>query len=117
MAYEGGRAIAFGADALEYAGVDGVFLAKWFKLQYVHWTCMTQPSLTAQLTSFSLHPDSMKVSNEPPSEHIHSPVAKLSNKSYILPKHSRYRSEFRDPAATCHGVVEEDIRRHARVPL
>jgi len=33
VAYEGGRPIAFGVDALEYAGVDGVFLAKWFKLQ------------------------------------------------------------------------------------
>ena len=35
VAYEGDRPIAFGADALESAGTDGVFLAKWFKLQYV----------------------------------------------------------------------------------
>ena len=33
VAYEGGRPIAFGADALEHAGADGVFIAKWFKLQ------------------------------------------------------------------------------------
>ena len=33
VAYKGDRPIAFGADALEYAEVDGVFIAKWFKLQ------------------------------------------------------------------------------------
>ena len=33
VAYEGGRPVAFGADALEHVGQDGVFLAKWFKLQ------------------------------------------------------------------------------------
>ena len=33
VAYEGGRPIAFGADALEHAGAEGVFVAKWFKLQ------------------------------------------------------------------------------------
>ena len=49
VAYEGDRPIAFGADALEYAEVDGVFIAKWFKLQQVYWACMAQPSLTTQL--------------------------------------------------------------------
>ena len=33
VAYEGSRPIAFGAEALEHAGADGVFIAKWFKLQ------------------------------------------------------------------------------------
>ena len=33
VAYEGGRPIAFGANALEYAGTDSVFVVKWFKLQ------------------------------------------------------------------------------------
>ena len=49
MAYKGGRPIAFGADALEHAGADNVFVAKWFKLQYVHWTCVAQTSLTTPL--------------------------------------------------------------------
>ncbi len=49
VAYEGGRPTAFGADALEHAGADGVFLAKWFKLQYVYCTYMAQLSLTPQL--------------------------------------------------------------------
>ena len=40
VAYEGDRPIAFGADALECAEVDGVFIAKWFKLQQVYWACM-----------------------------------------------------------------------------
>ena len=31
------------------------------------------------IRSCSLHPDSMKVSNEPPGNHLHSPVAKPSN--------------------------------------
>ena len=33
VAYEGARPIAFGADALEQTGAEGVFIAKWFKLQ------------------------------------------------------------------------------------
>ena len=33
VAYDGSRPIAFGADALEHAGADGVFVAKCFKLQ------------------------------------------------------------------------------------
>ena len=49
MAYEGSRPIAFGADALEHAGADGVFLAKWFKLQWVYWTWMAHAFLTALL--------------------------------------------------------------------
>ena len=62
--------------------------------------------------SWSLHPDSMKVNNEPPGSHLHSPVAKSSKQLYSLRKHSRYTSDSRDPAATCHGVVEEDICRY-----
>ena len=47
VAYEGSRPIAFGADALESDGAD---VAKWFKLQYVYWTCVIQQILTTQLT-------------------------------------------------------------------
>lgn len=33
VAYEGGRPIAFGAEALEHVGVDGTYVAKWFKVR------------------------------------------------------------------------------------
>lgn len=46
MAYEGGRPVAFGAEAAEYDGMDGYHIAKWFKLH--------------------LHPESMKAVDEPP---------------------------------------------------
>ncbi|KIM24672.1 hypothetical protein M408DRAFT_331646 [Serendipita vermifera MAFF 305830] len=46
VAYEGSRPIAYGAEALEYTNTEGYYVAKWFKLH--------------------LHPDSMKVVDEPP---------------------------------------------------
>ncbi|CAG7852131.1 SubName: Full=Uncharacterized protein {ECO:0000313/EMBL:CCA70381.1} [Serendipita indica DSM 11827] len=46
VAYEASRPIAYGAEALEYADTEGYYVARWFKLH--------------------LHPDSMKVVDEPP---------------------------------------------------
>ena len=65
----------------------------------------------------SLHPNSMKVSNEPPGDHLRSPVAKPSKQFYSLRKYNRHPSNIRDSAATFHGVLEEDICRPAWIPL
>ncbi|KAG8804483.1 hypothetical protein FRC16_007892 [Serendipita sp. 398] len=46
VAYENSRPIAYGAEALEYMDTEGYYVAKWFKLH--------------------LHPDSMKIVDEPP---------------------------------------------------
>jgi hypothetical protein len=32
VAYEGSRPVAYGAEALEYNGMDGYYIAKWFKV-------------------------------------------------------------------------------------
>ena len=65
----------------------------------------------------SLHPDSMKVSDEPPGNDLPSPVTKPPKQFSSLWMHNWYRSNFRDPDATCHGVVAEDICRPTRIPL
>ena len=61
--------------------------------------------------SCSLHPASMKVSDEPPGNHLYSPVAKPSKKFYSLWEHNRCCSNFRNPASTCYGVVEVSLKK------